>query len=126
MAKRMILPLILITYYIIRNTFKRLEIINASLANYPSADPIAFQEWKNAELKKNNTLMFLSLYPLLIVLLLIFDFFYPNVIPPLDNDTSQTVVSFLFMPWCIAAIIAAIRGSKAKKLGQDVGINLSK
>ena len=101
-----------IVYAVKRPKLKRL-----TAGDYPDADPAKFAEWKRAQLKATDVFLWATwgAFALKIIFVLL-------VMSSSQGSANEGVVVIIFVGWFIALIIAAVLGSRAKKLRLAAGI----
>jgi hypothetical protein len=108
-----ILIIVGITYSLRRPKLRRLTI-----ADFPGVDPAKFSEWQRAELKGINTFLWATWGGFVIKLAV-------SAILSGMHLTEQAAITatvLILVGWFAGLTVAAVQGSKAKKLRTDAGI----
>lgn len=97
---------------------RRPRLKRLSEKDYPGIQPEKFREWKEAELKATDIFLWATwgaFFIKIIILIAVQDSY--------TGKTGMQIMGGIFGLWFIGLIIAAVFGSKAKKLRVGLGIN---
>ena len=97
---------------------RRPRLKKLSASDYPTVNPEKFLEWKKAELLATDIFLWATWGAFIIKIIILV-----TIQDSYSRESGLAIMGFILLGWFIGLIIAAVYGSKAKKLRIPLGID---